>query len=147
MADVGRRERTMPRRAGSGSSRNASRESGRLLVPRDILRFQEVIHTANIKPDAAVLEDMNGRFLLQHLEHQIVEAKRNTRRDSFEHRGLHAVNAHAHEVRQLGLLAKGGHAAFAFVDYAKIHFGAAGSGRDGDGRLMAPMTSDELIEI
>ena len=63
---------------GIASSGERSRECGRLLVPWDILSFEEVLDPADIEPQAVVLEYVNGRVLLQHLEHQIVEAKRNT---------------------------------------------------------------------
>ena len=51
----------------------------------DILGFEEVLNPADIEPEAVVLEDVHGCVFFQHLEHQIVKAEWNARRNAFEY--------------------------------------------------------------
>src|ERR1700733_8083235 len=132
---------------GIASSSGGWRICRRLLVPRDILSFEEVLNPADIEPHAVVFEYVHRCFLLQHLEHQIVEAKWNARRDTFKYRGIHAVNAHADEMRQFRLLAKSGHTSVGLVDHAKVHLGGAGGGGDSERSVMSSMTAHELVEV
>src|SRR5437763_12643711 len=132
---------------GVASSGDRCRECGRLLVPWNLLGFEEVLDPADIEPQTVVLEHVNGHFLLQHLEHQIVEAEWNTRRDAFEHCGIHTVDAHAYEIRQLRLLAKSCDASLGLVDHTKIHFRDASSSGNGDSRGMSPMKAHKMVEV
>ena len=94
-----------------------------------------------------MFENVNGRFVFQHLEHQIVEAEWNTGRYEFKHCGIHAVDAHAYEIGQIGLLAEPGDPVFGFIDHAKVHLRDAGGGSNGKVRAMSAMKVYEVAEV
>src|SRR4051794_24162957 len=94
-----------------------------------------------------MLEYVHRCFVLEHLEHQIVEAEWDTRGDAFEYCGVHTVDAHAHEMRECRLLAKARYKPVRLVDHAEIHFRRAVGGGDRKSRVISAMTADELIEV
>jgi hypothetical protein len=86
-------------------------------------------------------------FLIQHLEHQIVESEWDTGGDAFEYCGIHAVDAHADEMRQFRLLAKFGHMSFCLFDHAEVHLRRPAGGRDSESRVISPVAAHQLTEV
>ena len=119
---------------------------GRLFVPCDVLSSEEVFDPPDIEPQAMVLEDMHGASSSSICSHQIVEAERNAGRDTLENDRIHAIDAHADEMRQLGLFAEPVTCPSTLVDDAEIHLCrtvAVAIVRD----ALFPMKAHELIEV
>ncbi len=79
-------------------------ECRRLLIPGEFLRFVEVLNSTNIQPQAAVQKGVNRQAPSEHAEHEVVESERHADRDVIEHFRFHAIDAHAYQVGEDGLL-------------------------------------------
>src|SRR5262245_23809578 len=109
-------------------------EGRELIVPGKLLRTLEIFHPTDVHPHAVMCEGEDGQASGQQAKDQVVKSERYAMRNIVEHIRFHAIDAHAHQVRDNRFLPELRDPTIALLNDAEVHLRPSRRGGDSNER-------------